>query len=96
VCACSTIVLVYILLNREDHRWQWPSIIAPGTTGLYIYLYSIYYFNHISQMHGALQTSFYFGYMLITCVAMFMLCGTVGHLGTMLFIRTIYKNVKSD
>lgn len=44
VTVCVTIVCTYFLLNAEDYRWQWTSFLAGGSTSLYVYFYSIYYF----------------------------------------------------
>ncbi|CAG8603262.1 22898_t:CDS:10 [Rhizophagus irregularis] len=61
VTACVTIVSTYILLNSEDHRWHWMSFLTCGSTAVYVYLYSIYYFINRTKMYGLFQTSFYFG-----------------------------------
>jgi transmembrane 9 superfamily member 3 len=42
---------------------QWISFLASGSTALYVFLYSIYYFWFKTKMSGLLQVSFYFGYM---------------------------------
>lgn len=42
--SCVTIVSTYFLLNSEDHRWQWHSFLSGASTGLYVFMYSLYYF----------------------------------------------------
>jgi transmembrane 9 superfamily protein 3 len=42
--SCVTIVSTYFLLNSEDHRWQWHSFLSGASTGLYVFVYSLYYF----------------------------------------------------
>jgi transmembrane 9 superfamily protein 3 len=44
VTICVTIVCTYFLLNAEDYRWQWTSFLAAGSTSIYVYIYSLYYF----------------------------------------------------
>ncbi len=44
VVSCICIVIVYFLLNSEDYRWHWTIFYVGGSTSLYIYIYSIYYF----------------------------------------------------
>ena len=44
VVACVTIVATYLLLNAEDHRWQWHAFFAGASPALYVFVYSIYYF----------------------------------------------------
>ena len=63
VTICTTIVAVYFVLNSENHHWQWISFLSAGSTALYVFVYSIYYFVYKTQMSGLLQVSYYFGYM---------------------------------
>merc|ERR1712072_64472 len=63
VTAFITVSLAYFQLAREDYRWWWQSFAAGGSTGLFVFVYIFYFFYHRSDMHGFMQTSFYFGYM---------------------------------
>ena len=63
VTICTTIVSVYFILNSENHHWWWVSFMSAGSTAIYVFLYSIFYFLYKTQMSGFLQISFYFGYM---------------------------------
>jgi len=47
-------------------------------------------------MYGLFQTVFYFGYMALFSLTLGLLCGTVGYIGTSLFVRKIYSTVKID
>ncbi|XP_043473138.1 transmembrane 9 superfamily member 3 [Leptopilina heterotoma] len=96
VTVCVTIVCTYFLLNAEDYRWQWTSFLAAASTSGYVYLYSFYYFFFKTKMYGLFQTAFYFGYMALFSVALGIMCGTVGYIGTNTFVRTIYSTVKID
>jgi transmembrane 9 superfamily member 3 len=44
VVACTTIVSTYLLLNSEDHRWQWHAFYSGFSPSLYVFAYSVYYF----------------------------------------------------
>ncbi|KAH8514704.1 hypothetical protein Peur_058301 [Populus x canadensis] len=96
VTVCVTIVGTYFLLNAENYHWQWTSFFSAASTAVYVYLYSIYYFYMKTKMSGFFQTSFYFGYTLMFCLGLGILCGAVGYLGSNLFVRRIYKNIKCD
>jgi len=96
VTVCVTIVCSYFLLNAEDYRWQWTSFLSAGSTALYIYLYSFYYFFFKTKMYGFFQTVFYFGYMALFSTALGIMCGTLGYVGTSFFVRKIYSTVKID
>lgn len=96
VVCMTTIIVVYFCLNSENYLWQWTSFYSGGSTALYIFLYSIYYFVFKTSMHGLVQTSFYFGYMMLISLGMGTLCGTLGHWAANKFVRTIFQNVKVD
>ncbi|KAI3460687.1 hypothetical protein Pfo_017350 [Paulownia fortunei] len=96
VTICVTIVGTYFLLNAENYHWQWTSFFSAASTALYVYFYSIYYYHVKTKMSGFFQTSFYFGYTLMFCLGLGILCGAVGYLGSNLFVRRIYRNIKCD
>ncbi|XP_050379311.1 transmembrane 9 superfamily member 1 [Argentina anserina] len=96
VTVCVTIVGTYFLLNAENYHWQWTSFFSAASTAVYVYLYSVYYYYAKTKMSGFFQTSFYFGYTLMFCLGLGILCGAVGYLGSNLFVRRIYRNIKCD
>mmetsp|Transcript_8546 Transcript_8546/g.14987 ORF Transcript_8546/g.14987 Transcript_8546/m.14987 type:complete len:684 (-) Transcript_8546:183-2234(-) len=96
VVCMTTIIVVYFCLNSENYLWQWTAFYSGGSTALYVFLYSIYYFVFKTSMHGLVQTSFYFGYMLLISLGMGTLCGTLGHWSANKFVRKIFQNVKVD
>ncbi|MQM16771.1 hypothetical protein Taro_049733 [Colocasia esculenta] len=96
VTICVTIVGTYFLLNAENYHWQWSSFFSVASTAAYVYLYSIYYYYTKTTMSGFFQTSFYFGYTLMFSLGLGILCGAVGYLGSSLFVRRIYGNLKCD
>jgi transmembrane 9 superfamily protein 3 len=96
VTICVTVVGTYFLLNAENYHWQWTSFFSAASTAVYVYLYSIYYYHMKTKMSGFFQTSFYFGYTLMFCLGLGTLCGAVGYLGSTLFVRRIYRNIKCD
>lgn len=63
VSVCTTIVATYFVLNAENYHWQWIAFLSSGSTAVYVFLYSIYYFLWKTKMSGLLQLAFYFGYM---------------------------------
>ena len=77
VTICVTIVGTYFLLNAENYHWQWTSFFSAASTALYVYLYSIYYYHLKTKMSGFFQTSFYFGYTMMFCLGLGILCGNL-------------------
>mmetsp|Transcript_95568 Transcript_95568/g.154166 ORF Transcript_95568/g.154166 Transcript_95568/m.154166 type:complete len:594 (-) Transcript_95568:320-2101(-) len=96
VNACVSVVMTYFLLNAEDYRWPWAAFLSGAATGGYVLLYAVYYFFAKTQMYGALQTSFYFGQMLILSGGLGLVCGTMAYLGARLFVFRIFTGVKGD
>jgi len=96
VTVCVTIVGTYFLLNAENYHWQWTAYLSASSTAFYVYLYSIHYFFMKTKMTGFFQTCFYFGYTAMFCVALGILCGAMGYLGSAVFVRRIYRNIKCD
>eukprot|EP00761_Pharyngomonas_kirbyi_P012383 gb/GECH01012410.1/.p1 GENE.gb/GECH01012410.1/~~gb/GECH01012410.1/.p1 ORF type:complete len:582 (+),score=48.68 gb/GECH01012410.1/:1-1746(+) len=97
VTLCVAVATTYFLLSSEDWRWMWTSFLSGASTGLYVYLYAVYFFfSRPTKMSGLFQVSFYFGYTLLFCIGVGILCGTVSFVGAHLFVRAIYKRIKSD
>jgi len=96
VTVCVTIVTTYVLLNAEDYRWHWNAFMSGGSTALYVFLYSLYYFITKTKMSGVMQTAYYFGYMSMFCIGLAILCGTIGYMGANAFVNKIYQYIKSD
>ena len=96
VTAMTSVLSTYLLLQHENHYWQWHAFFGGASTGLYIYLYSTYYFLFKTSMYGLLQTSYYFCYTAIISVTFGMMCGAVAFFSASLFVKTIFRNVKYD
>eukprot|EP00238_Polyblepharides_amylifera_P008022 CAMPEP_0196579290 /NCGR_PEP_ID=MMETSP1081-20130531/19835_1 /TAXON_ID=36882 /ORGANISM="Pyramimonas amylifera, Strain CCMP720" /LENGTH=609 /DNA_ID=CAMNT_0041898823 /DNA_START=57 /DNA_END=1886 /DNA_ORIENTATION=+ len=96
VTAFITIALTYFQLAVEDHRWWWRSMFCGGSTGVFIYGYCFYYYFARSDMSGFMQTSFFFGYMIMICYGFFLMLGTIGYRASLAFVRHIYRAIKCE
>ncbi|KAJ7313160.1 hypothetical protein JRQ81_004433 [Phrynocephalus forsythii] len=96
VGACISIALTYFQLSGEDYRWWWRSVLSTGSTGVFIFLYSVFYYSRRSNMSGAVQTVEFFGYSLLTGYVFFLMLGTISFFASLKFIRYIYVNLKMD
>merc|ERR550532_544413 len=96
VTACISIALTYFQLSAEDYRWWWRSIFSAGSTGVFVFLYSLFYYFKRSNMSGMLQTVEFFGYTILSCYVFFLMLGTVSFFASLKFIRYIYVNIKMD
>lgn len=95
-CAEVTLLLVYSQLCAENHRWWWFSFFAPGSTAVYVFLYSIFWFKSLEASKMFMTYMLYFGYMGLICSALFLITGTVGALSSLWFVRTIFGTIKVD
>ncbi|XP_065062619.1 transmembrane 9 superfamily member 1-like [Rhopilema esculentum] len=96
VTASISVALTYFQLSAEDHRWWWTSIVCSGSTGFFIFAYSIYFYVKRSNMFGFMQSLQFFGYTLLVCYIFFLMLGTVGFFASLKFIKYIYRNIKMD
>lgn len=96
VTICTSIVAVYFVLNAENYKWQLVALGSAGSTSGYVFLYAIFYFHFKTQMTGLLQVSYYFGYSLLFCLMLFLMCGAIGVWGTSVFVHKIYRSIKID
>ncbi|XP_023524112.1 transmembrane 9 superfamily member 8 [Cucurbita pepo subsp. pepo] len=95
-CAEITIVLCYFQLCSEDYLWWWRSYLTSGSSALYLFLYSTFYFFTKLEITKLVSGLLYFGYMLIVSYAFFVLTGTIGFYACFWFTRLIYSSVKID
>ncbi len=96
VTSCITIAMIYLLISQENYLWWWRAVLCGGASSFFIYFYSFFFFQYESQMSGFLQAAFYFGYMFIACFALFLMMGSIGFYSSLIFIKRIYKVIKSD
>jgi transmembrane 9 superfamily protein 2/4 len=93
-CAEITVVLIYFQLCNEDYRWWWRSYLSSGSSALYLFLYSVFYYFTTLQVDNKMMMLLYFGYTLIISYTFFVLTGTIGFLSCLWFTRKIYGSIK--
>ncbi|CAN1286635.1 Transmembrane 9 superfamily member 7 [Linum perenne] len=95
-CAEIAMVLCYFQLCSEDYQWWWRSYLTAGSSAVYLFLYSIFYFFTKLEITKFVSGVLYFGYMVIISYAFFVLTGTIGFYACFWFVRKIYSSVKID
>ena len=60
-CAEITIVLCYFQLCSEDYRWWWRAFFTSGSSALYMFIYSAFYFATKLEITKLVSTLMYFG-----------------------------------
>eukprot|EP01054_Gregarina_sp_Poly1_P007266 Gregarina_sp_Poly_1__7265@NODE_39_length_18147_cov_101_572069_g34_i0_p2_GENE_NODE_39_length_18147_cov_101_572069_g34_i0NODE_39_length_18147_cov_101_572069_g34_i0_p2_ORF_typecomplete_len582_score47_23EMP70/PF02990_16/1_7e107HKR_ArcB_TM/PF18415_1/17HKR_ArcB_TM/PF18415_1/30_NODE_39_length_18147_cov_101_572069_g34_i01051850 len=95
--AASTVTAVYLLLNKEDHKWQWYAFGCGASTGIYLLGYSLFYYNSVlAATTGFFHAFTYWVYTIVTCLGLAIASGAIGTLASYAFVRRIYMNIKSD
>ena len=95
-CAEISIVLCYFQLCNEDYNWWWRAFLTAGSSGLYLFAYSVMYFFTQLEIVGFVPTLLYFTYMAIFATLFFLVTGTIGFYSCYWFVWTIYSAIKVD
>lgn len=95
-CALMSAVMCYIRLCAEDHRWWWKSFADGASSGVWLFLYSMWYLSTRLGLVGILPVIVYVTYMSMISIAFSLYCGAMGFLTSLWFTRTIYSAVKID
>ncbi|KAG2377951.1 hypothetical protein C9374_008573 [Naegleria lovaniensis] len=91
-----SVVFVYFQLCNEDYRWWWRSFLCSGSSALYLFIYSAFYYFTSLEIDTFMMALFYFGYSSILCYFFFVLTGAVGFFTSLWFVKTIYGSIKVD
>ena len=95
-CAEIAIVMCYFQLCAEDYHWWWRAFLTPGSSGLYLFGYSLVYLATKMVVVRSISVVMYVCYMLIAAYTFFILTGTVGFAACFWFVRTIFGEVKVE
>ena len=95
-CAEMSIVMTYFQLTNEDYRWWWRSFLGCSSSGCYLFLYAVWYFNSKLELQGFLSGLVYFTYNAIIALAFGLCTGAVGFFSSLIFVRKIYAALKVD
>lgn len=96
VTATITVALTYFQLAAEDYRWWWRSFFSGSATGVFMYAYAVFYYVRRSEMSGALQATFFFGYMAMVSYAFSLMLGYVAFVCARKFVFHMYRSIKID
>jgi len=92
-CAEIAILYNYFRLCGEDYNWWWMSFYTSGSTSIYVFGYSIVYFQQLKSNTFS-SYALYFGYMGLISFMMFLMTGTVGLFSVLQFNKTIFGSIR--
>lgn len=90
------IVLCYVRLCCEDHRWWWKAFMDSASCALWLFGYSLWFVTFRMKLSGFAPVVVYVTYMGMTSVAVGLYVGSMSFLSTLWFVKKIYSTVKID
>lgn len=88
-----TVVTIYIQLCSENYHWWWQSFFVGGSSAVWIFAYSVWYYMFKLHITGFVSSLLFFVYTFIACCVYGLLTGTIGFLSAYAFVRRIYRYV---
>mmetsp|Transcript_2025 Transcript_2025/g.2484 ORF Transcript_2025/g.2484 Transcript_2025/m.2484 type:complete len:719 (+) Transcript_2025:55-2211(+) len=95
-CAEVSVVMTYLQLCSENHRWWWDSFFNSASAGVYLFAYSLWFLISRLELVGFLPVIVYLTYMTMISICFGLFCGSIGVLSSFFFVRSIYGAVKVD
>ena len=95
-CFEISILFTYLRACSEDYRWMWQSFLTTASTGVYLFMYSVWYMKTTLHLHDATSEAVFITYMGVVAGLVSIMCGMVGVYSSFWFLKTIYGAVKVD
>ncbi|KAI8060282.1 hypothetical protein BC940DRAFT_246682 [Gongronella butleri] len=95
-CSQVTILMCYFHLCNEDYHWSWRAFMTSGAAGIYVFLYSIYYYFNKLAITSFTSSILYFGYSSIIGALLMVMTGSIGYLSCLIFLQRIFASIKVD
>lgn len=97
-CAEMSIVFTYLTLAAERWTWWWQAFAGSASSGLYMFLYCLFYLYTQQKNTGVPIVSMimFISYSLVFSTAFALLTGSVGFFSSFWFVRKIYSNIRVD
>mmetsp|Transcript_1917 Transcript_1917/g.4212 ORF Transcript_1917/g.4212 Transcript_1917/m.4212 type:complete len:693 (-) Transcript_1917:199-2277(-) len=93
----TSIAIVYLKLIMEDYRWWWPAFLSSGSSGLLVFLYSLYYYASMKhEQFFFVSTVLYVGYMFVISLSFALAVGAIGVGASYVFVWKLYDAVRYD
>lgn len=90
----TSICLLFLTKSHSPFFSRWRAYFTSGSSALYLFLYSGFYFWTKLDITQTVPMLMYFSYMFIVSYGFFCLTGTIGFIACYLFVRQIYSAVK--
>lgn len=91
-----SVILCYWQLCKEDYRWWWRAYLTSGSSGIFLFLYLVYYYIAYLEVVSIVSGAIYFVYALIVSCMFSMMSGAVGFYACRWFVLKMYLSMKLD
>ena len=91
-----SICFIYLHLLCEDYNWWWASFRISASSGIYFFLYSIFYMIHEYKPPDISSKIIYLIFSFIFSFALSIGNGTIGFLSSFFFVQKIYGTLKME
>lgn len=89
-----TLLFVYYTLCSENYKWQWKALFVGGGCSIYVFLHSLFLVK--GTLKDFTSMVLYLGYTAVISILVFLVCGSVGFICALFFVRRIYSQIKID
>lgn len=93
--ALISILMIYYTLCSENYKWHWKSVFIGGGCAVYVFVHSLLLTGG-EKLAGLSSLVLYGGYSIVVSFLVFLVCGSVGFLSSLIFVRKIYAEIKID
>lgn len=90
-----SVLSIYYTLCGENYKWQWKSIFVGGGCAIYVFIHSLFFISE-EAFSGFTSLVLFVGYSAVISFLVFLVCGSVGFLSSLFFVRKIYSQIKID
>lgn len=93
--ALVSVLAIYYSLCAENHKWHWKSVFVGGGCAFYVFLHAMFFLRN-EALSGFTSVILFAGYSTIISGLVFLVCGSLGFLASLVFVRGIYAQIKID
>lgn len=96
LAAQCSIFATFVILNNENHRWWWMSLLIPAISGTYMFVYSIFYQIFVLNIHDHVSRLVYYTCMGLVAGILTLIISSVGFLSALKFVHKLYSSIHVD
>jgi uncharacterized membrane protein len=91
-----TILAVTVRFQRECHRWQWFSFLAPAGCGAWLFGCCVWFYVWRVESLGWATTAYFLWTAGLSCAFVALAAGGIGFFAANCFVRLTFSNLKLD